>query len=62
MMEKQRLLGSGFTPRSVSARLMMVDMAPRKKRALAGSTAPGCAKTASRALRSCGWVCACVRV
>jgi hypothetical protein len=53
MMLKHLLLGSGFISKSFSALLMMVDMAPRKKRALVGLTAPGWLKADSRALRSC---------
>lgn len=40
--------------RSASAREMMVCIWPRKKRALVGLTAPGCASTASSASLSCG--------
>jgi hypothetical protein len=41
MMLKHLLLGRAFTPRSPSDRVMMVDMAPLKKRARLGITAPG---------------------
>lgn len=54
MMLKQRLLGSGLMPSSLSALLMMVVIWPRKKRTLVGSTAPSWLNTASSALRSCG--------
>eukprot|EP00882_Tetradesmus_deserticola_P034632 GHRQ01039815.1.p1 GENE.GHRQ01039815.1~~GHRQ01039815.1.p1 ORF type:complete len:111 (+),score=28.80 GHRQ01039815.1:190-522(+) len=53
MMLKQRLLGSGFIPSSLSALLMMVVIWPRKKRTLPGSTAPSRLNTDSSALRSC---------
>lgn len=53
IMLKQRLLGSGLMPKSVSALLMMVVIWPRKNRTLVGSTAPSWEKTVSRALRSC---------
>jgi hypothetical protein len=53
MTEKQRRLGSGLMPSSVSAREMMVDIWPRKNRTLVGATAPGRDSTASSALRSC---------
>lgn len=53
MMLKHLLLGRGLMSRSVRALLMMVVIAPLKKRALLGRTAPGWANTPSSALRSC---------
>ncbi len=63
MSVKQRRLGTGFMPRSVTARVMIVCIWPRKKRTRSGFTAPGWSKISASAAFSCErrtnsvWVC-----
>jgi len=53
MSVKQRRLGTGFMPRSVTARVMIVCIWPRKKRTRSGFTAPGWSKISASAAFSC---------
>ena len=53
MSVKQRRLGTGFMPRSVTARVMIVCIWPRKKRTRSGFTAPGWSRISASAAFSC---------